>query len=174
MNHSSKNQTLVETDLIMSHEFTIDRPAKEVWPHMINLGGWMPTHKLVTVEGNSGEVGETIKVYSSEKAYFHLKTIKMEPCKSVVMKMMPLDDNECALIENDADLFKNVLGIESYRLVEFDGATKLMFQGVGLFKSSERTQAELDTWVASATEGAKDRWKTIYEPGLRNLVAGIN
>lgn len=174
MNDRAKNINVVESDFLMHHEFTIDKPVGDIWPHMLNLGGWMPTHDLVTVAGKSGEVGELIKVYGagSDIAGFYLKVIKCEPCESLILKMMPLDSHECDLIENDADFFRDILGYENFRLVESAGSTTLIFQSTAVFRVVGKPRSEVDNWVESAAAGATTRWRTVYEPALRQLVSG--
>ena len=174
MNDSTKERILIEGDFLMSHEFTIDQPAEDIWPHMLNLAGWMPTHKLVTVAGTPGKVGELVKVYGadSDVASFYLEAIKFVPCRNLILKMMPLSGDEVGLIESDADMYGDLLGYENFTLVKVGDSTKLLFQSTAVFRSSNRTQTDMDVWIADAAEGALDRWKTIYEPELRALVAG--
>lgn len=173
MNDYNTNKPIVEYDFLMSHEFTIDRPAKEVWSYMTKLGAWMPTHKLVTVEGSPGKEGELVKVFypkDSDISLFYLKVIKLSPCKNMILKMMPLDGEECDLIESDADLFRDLLGYENFTLVELNGVTKLIFQSTAIFRSSDRTKEEMNQFINAAAVDAKKRWQTVYEPKLRELV----
>lgn len=44
-------------------ETTIDHPVERVWPHALNIGGWMSAHRLETVAGQPGEVGHFERVY---------------------------------------------------------------------------------------------------------------
>lgn len=43
-------------------ETTIDHPVEKVWPHALNIGGWMSAHGLKTIAGEPGKVGHFERV----------------------------------------------------------------------------------------------------------------
>jgi hypothetical protein len=43
-------------------ETVIDQPIEKVWRHALDIGSWMSSHKLETLDGKRGEVGHFEKV----------------------------------------------------------------------------------------------------------------
>lgn len=44
-------------------DIDIDRPVEEVWPHAVEIGRWMDTHVLETIDGSATEVGHLERVW---------------------------------------------------------------------------------------------------------------
>ncbi len=75
-------------------ETTIDHPVARVWPHALNIGGWMSAHRLETIAGQPGQVGHFERVYPRALAedvpqpHYHLYGIAyLEPMKMIVIEV---------------------------------------------------------------------------------------
>lgn len=77
-------------------ETVIDHPVQRVWPHVLNIGGWMSAHDLETVAGEPGRVGHFEKVLPRNigaevpQPHYHLYGIaEIVPLKLVALEVMP-------------------------------------------------------------------------------------
>jgi hypothetical protein len=76
-------------------ETTLNHPISRVWPHVLNIGGWMSAHPLETIDGKAGEVGYFQRVYpaaatSGPAPNYHLYGIsEIVPLKHVVLDVFP-------------------------------------------------------------------------------------
>lgn len=105
-------------DLILRSEITIDRPAKEVWPHFLNMEAWMAGMRLQHIDGPNGEVGEVRLVTSTnrekpENDYF-IQTVRVTPLEQYVVKVVPKRREQYA-------------GYADFSFTETDGKTRLIY-----------------------------------------------
>jgi hypothetical protein len=77
-------------------ETIIERPVSQVWPHALNIGGWMTAHRLETLSGEPGTVGHFEKVIQRSVGadvsppHYHLYGIaKIIPCKYIALEVFP-------------------------------------------------------------------------------------
>jgi hypothetical protein len=119
-------------DLILRSEITINRPAKEVWPHFLNMDVWMTDNRFQTIEGQCGEEGEVRLVRPKEatlySAYF-IKTVRATPFAQYVLKVIP---------EKGNDYF----GYADFSFTEADGKTHLIYDIYVELKVAEMSDAE--------------------------------
>lgn len=77
-------------------EATIEHSVERVWPHALNIGGWMSAHRLETVSGAQGHVGHFERVYPRGLGnevplpHYHLYGIAhIVPKKMIVLEVFP-------------------------------------------------------------------------------------
>jgi hypothetical protein len=80
----------------LHHDTVIDCPVAELWPHVLNIGGWMSAHRLETLDGKPGEVGYFERVYprhlsaETPEPRYHLYGIaEVVPFKCVALEVFP-------------------------------------------------------------------------------------
>jgi hypothetical protein len=78
------------------HDAIIDSPVRELWPHVLNIGGWMAAHGLETIDGRPGEVGHFERVHprglaaGTPEPHYHLYGIaEIVPFKCVALEVFP-------------------------------------------------------------------------------------
>lgn len=79
-------------DFVLRSEITIDRPAKEVWPHFLNMDVWMTDNTFQDIEGKRGEEGQLRLVTPKESgpyASYYIKTVRARPFEQYVLKVIP-------------------------------------------------------------------------------------
>lgn len=74
----------------------IEHPVQKVWPHVLNIGGWMSAHGLETVAGEPGQVGHFERVVPKTLGpdvplpHYHLYGIaEIVPHQLIVLEVMP-------------------------------------------------------------------------------------
>jgi hypothetical protein len=82
--------------LYLHAETIIEHPVQKVWPHVLNIGGWMSAHSLETLAGEPGTVGYFEKVLPRNLGaevplpHYHLYGIaEIIPFKLVALEVMP-------------------------------------------------------------------------------------
>ena len=77
-------------------ETTLDHPVDVVWPHALNIGGWMSAHRLETLSGTPGTVGHFERVLPRgvgddvPRPHYHLYGIaEIVPQKCIVLEVLP-------------------------------------------------------------------------------------
>jgi len=84
-------------DSIVRTEVTIDRPADEVWPVLIDLPSWKDSiGSLDHVSGEPGAEGELKFMTPSGGTAgggFYIQTVRLAPPRQFVMKIFPKDDS---------------------------------------------------------------------------------
>lgn len=77
-------------------ETVIDHPVKKVWPHALNIGGWMSAHRLETIAGQPGEAGHFERVYPRGLGrdvgfpHYHMYGLAhVIPCKYIALEVFP-------------------------------------------------------------------------------------
>lgn len=78
------------------HDTIIDCPVTQLWPHLLNIGGWMSAHDLETIDGKAGQVGFFERVHPRKLAedapepHYHLYGIaEIIPHKCVALEVFP-------------------------------------------------------------------------------------
>lgn len=74
----------------------IEHPVQKVWPHALNIGGWMSAHGLETVDGEPGQVGHFEKVVPRKLGtdvplpHYHLYGVaEIIPLKLIALEVLP-------------------------------------------------------------------------------------
>lgn len=82
--------------LYLHAETIIDHPVRRVWPHVLNIGGWMSAHNLQTLDGKAGEVGHFERVLPKKLApgtpppHYHLYGVaEIIPHKLIALEVLP-------------------------------------------------------------------------------------
>lgn len=84
-------------DSVVRTEITIDRPADEVWPVLIDMASWKDSiGSLDHVSGEPGAEGElkfmTPSGGTAEQGFF-IQMVRLAPPNQFVMKIFPKDDS---------------------------------------------------------------------------------
>ena len=133
-------------DYTVEVEVTINRPAKEVWAHVIN-NAWVITHRMERFSGEPNQEGEIWKVTPmgifnlAEKdrpaaSYHYGKTIKIVPEKQFVLKGYPIKGGSYGSFE--------FIDFGDIRLSENNGKTTVTFNGYVSFKEGIMTQENFE------------------------------
>ena len=82
--------------IYMHAETILEHPVATVWPHALNIGGWMSAHRLETVAGEPGKVGHFERVFpqglgdDSPQPRYHLYGIaEVIPLKLIALEVLP-------------------------------------------------------------------------------------
>ena len=68
------------------YQTIIERPAEDVYPHVINMGSWID-FDFIHVSGPRAQEGEVFRLYEGQEFYF--KTIKQIPNRLYVGVNLP-------------------------------------------------------------------------------------
>jgi hypothetical protein len=104
-------------DLVLRSEITIDRPAKEVWPHFLNMDVWMTDNTFQDIDGKRGEEGQLRLVTPKEAgpyASYYIKTVRARPFEQYVLKVIPQQGDD-------------YLGFADFSFTERRGRTHLIY-----------------------------------------------
>jgi hypothetical protein len=77
-------------------ETTIDHAVEKVWPHALNIAGWMTDHRIVTLAGEPGKVGHFERVFARgigpqvPEPHHHLYGMAaLVPLKYIALEVFP-------------------------------------------------------------------------------------
>ena len=164
---SDENRQYSKLEAASYAEVTIDHPAKEIWPHILNLGGWVKNRSYETLSGEPNQEGELIKASALgddgkvlEGEYYYLKTIKVIPLKYYLFKAFSAEDYS---VEFD--------GFDSFTLVEEGNTTRVIFNANLEYKVSKMSEQELENLAKKMTHSAEKRWAGHLQR-LNELVIG--
>jgi hypothetical protein len=104
-------------DLVLRSEITINRPAKDVWPHFLDMDVWMTDNTFQDIEGKRGEEGQLRLVTPKESgpyASYYIKTVRARPFEQYVLKVIP-------------QLGDDYLGFADFSFTEQHGKTHLIY-----------------------------------------------
>lgn len=169
-----------EDDQVVGHlrhdmEWSMDCPARDVWPYFKDFNLW---HEDLTYDGVIGDregksVDFTIKpdgpfkdftpIFASddEMQNFrkHLRICKIIPEHLIIFDSVGLDKTH---------------KMDSYyvfSLRELDGGTRITIAMIyAPFVSARKDEAQLVTWFQAVRTNVDDRWDELYIPKLRALV----
>ena len=71
------------------YEITIDRSVSDVWPVMVDLGGWIPGIKEANTKSPMAVQGERFKLYG----HYFMDVVKVIPEKMVLLVNLPTSQN---------------------------------------------------------------------------------
>ncbi|WP_308366237.1 MULTISPECIES: hypothetical protein [unclassified Microbulbifer] len=66
-------------------ETVIDKPVDEVWPHVVEMGKWMPWMTGANPESNKISEGERVHLYDD----FYIEVVKIIPQKMILLANLP-------------------------------------------------------------------------------------
>ena len=75
---------------VKSYRIEVAAPPAEVWPHVMNLGGWMFEFEMKTIEGTPGQVGSVVRLYEGQE--FETLLTAVEPEQLLIMANLPITD----------------------------------------------------------------------------------
>jgi hypothetical protein len=82
--------------MYMYGDTIIDHPVEKVWPHALNIEGWMSAHRLETLAGEPGKAGHFQRVYPRgigddvALPHYHLYGIaEVIPPKLIALEVFP-------------------------------------------------------------------------------------
>ena len=75
---------------VKAYRVSIAASPRDVWPHVMNLGGWMYDFEMATVSGTPGEVGSVVRLYEGQA--FKTLLTAVEPERLLVMANLPSTD----------------------------------------------------------------------------------
>jgi hypothetical protein len=140
----------------MYGETIIDHPIEKVWPHALNIGGWMSAHRLETIAGEPGTVGHFERAYSQgigkdiALPHYHLYGIAhVIPFKLIALEVFP---------EKGGSYGSTVqrLSFDNILLVDLAGRTKVVF-------------AMVDVSLEKGDEEFRQRQKREHAEGEKRL-----
>ena len=75
---------------VKSYRVHVLATPAEVWPHVMNLGGWMYDFEMTTVQGVEGQVGAVVRLYEGQD--FMVQLTALEVARLMVMANLPMTD----------------------------------------------------------------------------------
>jgi len=148
----------VTADHITQYEVTINRSAKDVWPHLLNQDTWMKHFQIDRVSGDPGTEGEIKIVFmrggSSEESAkarpMFFKTLRLEPYKKFVYR--PFTGKDYSVCQY------SFTGTAILTLNEIDSKTCVKFNLYLETESMSMTQKEMDDRNQAGIDRAKKAW----------------
>jgi hypothetical protein len=105
----------------------IDHPVERVWPHALNIGGWMSDHGLETLAGEPGKVGHFERVFPKglgddiPRPHYHVYGVaEIIPMKYIALEVFRERGGSYGHTR-DGMAFDNIV------LTDLSGRTKLTF-----------------------------------------------
>jgi hypothetical protein len=137
--------------LYLHTETIIDHPVQKVWPHALNIGGWMSAHRLETVAGEPGKVGHFERVFPRDLTddvplpRYHLYGIaEIIPFKLIALEVLPEEGGSYGIT-------RQWMSFDSILLTDMGARTNLTFlmvdahMGKGDETFHARRRSELET-----------------------------
>lgn len=164
MNDYGKNKRVV-ADHVTQYEVVIDRPAKRVWPYLLNQEKWMNSFLITTISGEPNTEGEIKKVLSrvdvdkdvAKKQYgverfqpMFFKILRLDPYKQFVYR--PFTE------KNYADYDYSFTGIAILTLSDLSAKTNVRFNLYLEYESISMTQNDINTFAQKLIDVANDAW----------------
>ena len=148
----------VETapDFSNHQEIVIDRPAKTIWPFLVDTEQWTVSHQVEHLSGKAGEVGArtryTPKAYLSMpeserplRAHHFGRVVRVDHYKNILYTGFSYNEGSYG----GTGLFRFYL---DYRLRDLgDGKTLVVFNGLG-FYGNNMTQEQADRSAESSAK----------------------
>ena len=164
-----ESEELLHSNMIIKVEITINRPASQVWPYLMDFGSYLKTDFIVkTVAGEPNKEGEVQRLYSTkiplkeqeDKPGYFFKTIKIVPEKFWYGI-------------NPATSSRNALhtGFNVLALIENNGKTKVTYiGGKEATVSSKQSYENAENGHQALVIDGTLRWEKDYLPRLKKLV----
>lgn len=114
-------------------EITIDKQVSDVWPHVIEMGAWMPWMAIKDSPSNIVQEGQKVNLYGDS----YIEVVKIIPEKMVLLANLPNVENG-----------EESQGIAMVSLVESEGKTIVsifmsrIYSQTGALKSTQRSTRE--------------------------------
>lgn len=148
-------------------ESTIDCPIDVVWPHALNIGGWMTAHGLETVAGQHGQVGYFERVLPRDlssqvpQPHHHLYGIAhVIPHRLIALEVFPEKGGSYGVT-------RPWMSFDGLLLTDLGGKTKIVFHMVDVHLGEE--DAEYSRRRADELEQARPMIERYFE-NLKRLV----
>jgi hypothetical protein len=148
-------------------ETIIDHPVEKVWPHVLNIGGWMSAHRLQTLAGEPGKVGHFERVYphglsaTTGLPHYHLYCVaEIIPYKYIALEVFPEHGGSYGAT-------REKMSFDGILLTDIGGKTKLVFLMVDVLKG--RAERESVARRKKELEGARGLLEKYFE-NLKRLV----
>ncbi len=116
----------------ISYKMTINRPAREVWPHMLNYREWNPDHLGASIERLAGEAdsqGEMILEYKKTAAGYQ------EPILIETVRLVPPETVVWAIYDPKLGAANGIWFVD-FTLTEVEGRTHFQYRLCGWIKSA--------------------------------------
>ena len=155
------------------HETTINHPLEKVWPHVLNIGGWMINHEMETISGEPGQEGHLVKVMPHgigdevPLPHYHLYGItKIIPYKYIALEIFNEEGGSYGVN-------KKGMSFDSILLNEVNGKTKITFliTGMSFEKTADQKKSQTPEEIKKAAEQFDKRFKGFWK-NLSGLVEG--
>lgn len=149
--------------LVWNAETTLDLPAQEVWPYVVDFPSWQNYSRVEHVSGKPGREGEVRLLQNAEKGFevppFYARTIKLEPGHRIVWKCYP------SLKETG----KEFIGFAEFRLDEEQGRTRFSYSILYEFQMPRSNEIEREAFLKQQHENM-DALFALFVPRLKRLV----
>jgi len=137
-------------DLLVHSRQRIAVPAETIWPHIAALA-WMDSPRLVSVQGETGAIGERFEAYDGDVLAFYAVNVELS---EGVRRTMRIEDLE-----------GSPLGFVSFELLHIENGTIVMYDVTVRAPLPQGTSGE--DVLAGAKAGGEEallRLKTLLEP----------
>ena len=158
----------VAADFAVNFTITIDRPAIEVWPHLIKHGSWMGDFTWTHVSGEPNTAGEVLHLHHESIPLKDRVESNALVVKAINIIPMYLSHHVNPLyIAADGSLH---FGTNILTLNEKNGKTEVNYYGSKSLRTSSMTEDQVRSQFQAFNEDATKRWGGRYLPRLKELV----
>jgi hypothetical protein len=154
--------------IYMLAETVIDHPVEKVWPHALDIGGWMSAHRLETRNGEPGKVGHFERVYPRDLGddvplpRYHLYGVaEIIPLKLIALEVLPEQGGSYGNA-------REWMSFDSILLNDLGGRTRLTFMLVDVHMG--KGEKDFHARRKSELEGARALLEQYFE-NLKQLVS---
>lgn len=154
-------------DVYFFEETTIDQPAEKVWPHLLNIKGWLNDYATETISGEGGKVGLLVKVMppgiGDEVPLPHNHLYRLAtaiPNKLITLKVFS---------EEGGSYGMDYTNIDNMLLTEIGGKTKISFIGGMEIRSHGMAEKEIQEYIKNIEESVPVRFEKFWA-NLKYLV----
>lgn len=148
--------------VLVNGDLTIDAPASEVWPHVLNYPSWQNYSSVQHVSGEPGAEGEVVLLRKDEKGFafppYYARTIRLEVARRAIWKTYP------ERTRPDNDFF----GIVEFRLQDRGAQTRFSYDTLYEFMVAYNHKSELDTFRSQQQRNFEILVAAIF-PKLKDL-----
>ena len=157
----------VSADFSVNFVITIDRPASNVWPHLIKLGSWIEDFTWSHSSGEPNAAGEILHLHHESIPIKDRNESNALVVKAINIVPLHLSHHVNPLyMASDGSLH---FGTNILTLHENNGKTEVNYYGSKSLKTSSMTEDQVRSHFQAFNEDATQRWEKRYLPRLKEL-----
>ncbi|MCT2532376.1 hypothetical protein N2488_04200 [SAR92 clade bacterium H231] len=158
-------------DVYFFEETVIDQPVEKVWPHLLNIKGWLNDYGTERLSGEEGKVGLLVKVMPPgigdevplpHNHLYRLATVI--PNKLITLKVFS---------EEGGSYGMDYTNIDNMLLTEVDGKTKISFIGGMEIRRHGMSEKEIQEYAKVIEDSVPVRFEKFWV-NLKRLVERNN